>query len=95
MNPTQLAHDVKAVRDLIESRGWAILKEIQEREILEVAKQMGTPGMTPDQMHYRSGVLWSAQKLLQLPESVLMRLEGDLAMATTGAIEPTSTGGTS
>lgn len=60
--------DLKALDALMNSRGWAIIRERMEQEVVAAALQIGKAGgMTTDEIHFRRGSIWAAQQLLDVP----------------------------
>jgi len=71
-------------KDLIalsESRGWAHVNKVMQDEILQLALMMArSPDMTQQQMDFQRGSIWAAEQLLNLPERLIHKLEGELAL---------------
>lgn len=71
----------KALTTLFKSKGWAILTEVMEQEILASAKSMGgSATMGTDELHFRRGAIFAADRLLTLPEIMLNNLDTSILM---------------
>ena len=69
----------RAIETLSKSRGWAILREAMERDILAAAKGLGSRAEMPEaEMHFRRGAIFAADQLLRLPQNILAQLEADV-----------------
>jgi hypothetical protein len=76
-----LKRQYQALDKLKSSEGWAALKTIMEREILDAAMAIANdPRMTLDEINFRRGSIWAANQLLNLPDRVLIKLENELAL---------------
>jgi hypothetical protein len=74
---------VKGLKALTESRSWAMLRETMEAEVVAAAMAIAdNPRMTLDEINFRRGSIWAAKQLLSLPQTLLARAEGDLALAS-------------
>ena len=73
--------DIKAVHDLKNSRGWEILKEVMEQEILSAAMQIGeSPTMDINEVNFRRGSIWVANRMLEMPDRMIAKLEASIAL---------------
>jgi hypothetical protein len=82
-DPTGPKRRIKALNDLLASRGWAILKEVMDEEIVKAALTIAENNrMTLDEINFRRGSIWAAKQLLDLPAKVKAIAENDLALAT-------------
>jgi hypothetical protein len=71
--------DAKALQALAASRGWGVLREVMEREIVAAAMAIAeNPAMSLDEINFRRGSIWAAKQLLDTPEKLLRKLETDL-----------------
>ena len=71
--------DLKALDTLLASRGWAIIKERMDREVIEAALAIGkTVSMSMDEVHFRRGSIWAAQQLLVLPERLKAIIQSEM-----------------
>lgn len=76
------ARDLRALETLLASRGWALLREIMEKEVLAASRAIaGSASMPIDEIHFRRGAIWAGTQLLEMPQRVRMRLEADVALA--------------
>jgi len=80
MSPNKKA-DLKAVQELTTSRGWAVVREIMEREVVTAAMAIAdNPNMTLDEINFRRGSIWAAKQLVEVPERLIRILEADVAL---------------
>ena len=76
-----LKSDVKDLIQLSESRGWEKINKVMQDEILQLALSMArSPDMTQQQMDFQRGAIWAAEQLLNVPERLIHKLEGELAL---------------
>lgn len=69
---------LKAVNDLTNSKGWAVVKEVMEQEVLQAAMAIAqSPQMSLDEINFRRGSIWAATQMLELPERLKMKLEAE------------------
>tara|TARA_B100000035_G_C20843671_1_gene484175 strand:+ start:262 stop:540 length:279 start_codon:yes stop_codon:yes gene_type:complete len=73
--------DLKDLIELSESKGWAKINKVMQDEILTLALSMArTPNMTQQQMDFQRGAIWAAEQLLNVPERLIHKLQGELAL---------------
>ena len=73
--------DLKDLIELSESNGWAKINKVMQDEILTLALSMArTPNMTQQQMDFQRGAIWAAEQLLNVPERLIHKLQGELAL---------------
>ena len=73
--------DLKDLIELSESKGWAKINKVMQDEILTLALSMTrTPNMTQQQMDFQRGAIWAAEQLLNVPERLIHKLQGELAL---------------
>jgi hypothetical protein len=76
-----LSGDVRALRALLNTRGWAVVDEVMRKEMNQAALMLSaTAKMVKDVIDFQRGAIWAAAQLLDLPQKLLMRLENDLLM---------------
>ena len=74
--------DLKAIEALEATRGWKVVREIMEKEIVQSAMSIAdNPRMTLDEINFRRGSIFAAKALLEMPQRLLVRLENELALA--------------
>lgn len=84
--PRNAKADLKAIQDLTKSRGWAIVREIMEREIVAAAMAIAdNPTMTLDEINFRRGSIWAGKQLLDVPGRLTRVLEADVVLDQTVA----------
>lgn len=82
----------REVDKLLKTRGWAIITEIMERELVAAAMAIATKtDMTVDEINFRRGSIWAANQLLRLPETLSARLEGEVLIEEAAAAAKSST----
>lgn len=73
--------DLKALQDLTKTRGWAIVREVMEREIVTAAMAIAdNPNMTLDEINFRRGAIWAGKQLTDVPERLMRKLEVDVLL---------------
>jgi hypothetical protein len=83
---SQAESDKRALDKLMSSRGWAILHDTMTKELVMAAAQIAeNRSMTLDEINFRRGAIWAAQQLVKLPDTLIARLEGEIAMAKAAA----------
>jgi len=76
-----IKNKIKDIIDLAESKGWGHVNEVMRQEILQLALSMArTQEMTQQQMDFQRGAIWAAEQLLNLPERLVHKLEGELSL---------------
>ena len=83
---------LQALEQLEKNRGWAYIRAIMEREILDAAMNIAKrPNMTMEEIHYRRGAIWAAERLVELPDRLRFGLQNKIALDPDGddTIEPT------
>lgn len=74
--------DLKAIEALEATRGWKVVREIMEQEIVQSAMAIAdNPRMTLDEINFRRGSIFAAKALLEMPQRLRVRLENELALA--------------
>jgi hypothetical protein len=88
MRPEQ---KLKAVRDLIKSRGWAVLHEVMQDEILASAMAIAdSPNMDLAEINFRRGSIWAAKQMLEMPTRLQAKLESEIALSNVDDKKKTS-----
>ena len=76
---------LQALNQLEKNKGWAYIKSIMEREILDAAMNIAKrPNMTMEEIHYRRGAIWAAERLVELPNRLRFGLKNKLALDPDG-----------
>lgn len=69
---------LEALRKLKKNDGWSVIHEVMEQELVALAKKVGqSPSMPMDQIRFSQGALWAAERLLDLPDRLITKLEND------------------
>jgi hypothetical protein len=90
---TKLKNDHRELKKMFESRGWAILAETMNNEVLTAALAIANSAeMSVKEIDFRRGSIWAAHQLIRLPAVLLSRLEGDIVMAEAEAKIPAKAG---
>jgi hypothetical protein len=73
-------HDILV--EFKKSSAWTVLEKEMRDAIIQAALQLTEQGgnMTTDEIHFRRGAMWAAQKFLDLPSNLVSRLENDLLL---------------
>jgi hypothetical protein len=72
---------VKAVNELSKSKGWAVIRQVMEQEVLQAAMAIAeTANMPLDEINFRRGSIWAANRMLELPDRLRMKLESEAAL---------------
>lgn len=76
-----LNRKLKDLDALTRSRGWALLNEVMQEELIRAAMKIAEhPEMTEKEVDFRRGAIWAAKQLLDLPERLKQSLQMDLAV---------------
>ena len=76
-----LKRKIKDIIALSESDGWRHVNEVMEKEILQLALSMArTTEMTQQQMDFQRGAIWAAEQMLNLPQKLIHKIEGELSL---------------
>lgn len=83
MNPEdqlrRLESDIQALRELANSRGWAVIKAVIEDEIrLTAIKMADNYTLTEAQLRFFNGRISGAANLAKLPEALITQKVGEL-----------------
>ena len=83
MNTEQLEADLRALKELKSSRGWAILMETAKEDLLSASLAMAdNPTMTEKEMHFRRGAISAARNFVNVVDLLIARSEGDVLLAS-------------
>lgn len=75
--------DLKAIQELTKSRGWAIIRDVMEREVVAAAMAIAeNPNMTLDEINFRRGSIWAGKQLVDIPSRLTRVFEADIALST-------------
>jgi|TARA_R110000824_G_scaffold114726_2_gene265417 hypothetical protein len=78
MNPRQA---LKLVKELQDSDGWKYLETVMHTEIIQASCAISDGMNMPlEEIHYRRGAIWAARKLVELPDTLLRKLEDEVRM---------------
>ena len=76
-----LKRKIKDIIALSESDGLRHVNEVMEKEILQLALSMArTTEMTQQQMDFQRGAIWAAEQMLNLPQKLIHKIEGELSL---------------
>tara|TARA_B100000768_G_scaffold98933_1_gene92210 strand:- start:12781 stop:13059 length:279 start_codon:yes stop_codon:yes gene_type:complete len=72
---------IKDIIALAESNGWSHVNKVMQGEILQLALSMArSQEMTQQRMDFQRGAIWAAEQMLNLPERLIQKLEGELSL---------------
>lgn len=75
--------NLRALRELKDSRGWAILMETAKSDILSAALQMAdNPTMTEKEMHFRRGAISATRNFVNVVDLLIASAESDILIAS-------------
>jgi hypothetical protein len=84
--------DLKALQDLVATRGWAIVRDVMEREIVTAAMAIAdNPNMTIDEINFRRGAIWAGKQLTDVPTRLTRILETDIRIDESMTSKPLGT----
>lgn len=82
----QISADIRAMEALSASRGWQIIKESLEKDILAAAMSFADHAlMSEKEIDFRRGAIFAARSLLTVDAAILARLQGEQLMASAQA----------
>ncbi len=89
-----LRADVRALRELSESRGWAIVQAAIKDDVLSASFALAdSPVMTEKEVDYRRGAISAARNMLRVVEVLQMHKDNALLLASaTAEVIPTRHG---
>ena len=86
---TRAKSAIRALDTLLASRGWAVLREQMEKEIVTAAMQIAqNPNMTHDEINFRRGAIWAGQQLLETPHRMRQKLETERLIDESKSAKP-------
>lgn len=72
----------QAIEQLAKSKGWMVLKQVMEEELVQAAMAIAhSPSMPVDEINFRRGSIWAAERMIDLPERLRMKLESEAALS--------------
>lgn len=75
--------ELKLILDLEKSDAWQYLTKIMQDEIVKAAMQMGEDAsMTFDEVNFRRGAIWAANRMLEMPNRIKAKLEAEIALSS-------------
>lgn len=86
MKPTELEqalNDLRSLREMRDSRGWAILKATAKEDILNAALQLSeNPTMTEKEVDFRRGSIAATRQFVNVVDLLIAKAENDILIAT-------------
>ena len=77
----ELAADVKALNDLMASRGWALICEVIDASLVRAAMEMASdPRLEVSEYHYRRGAMFATAGLRDIPQKLKAPIENEMFM---------------
>lgn len=78
--------DLRDLRALRSSRGWAIVEGVLRDDILSASAALSdNPNMPEPEMRFRMGAIRAARNYLTLLDTLMQRLDADLALSSAQA----------
>lgn len=78
-----LESDLRALREMKASRGWSIMKEETEHDILKACLQMAdNPVMTEKEIDFRRGAIAAARNFVNALDALIIRTENEVLLAS-------------
>ena len=75
--------DLRALRELKDSRGWAILMETAKNDILDACLQMAdNPNMTEKEIDFRRGAISAARNFVNALDILISNKEAEILIAS-------------
>ena len=73
---------LKAIKELTGSKGWAVLLDVMNDEILAAAMSIAeSANMDLTEINFRRGAIWAAKRMLELPVRLQSKLESEIALS--------------
>lgn len=86
-----LERDIRSLRELEGSRGWALMAEALKEDVLDAAFGLSdNPHMTEKEVDFRRGAIAAARNMLFVPTRLRTKLENELLLASAQAEVPTT-----
>ena len=83
------AAKLKAIDDLLNSKGWSIVLEIMHEEIVQSAMAIAEgQKMELDEINFRRGSIWAAKQFLEMPVRLRQKVQADVALNTDDDTNP-------
>tara|TARA_E500000178_G_scaffold355696_1_gene429292 strand:+ start:424 stop:690 length:267 start_codon:yes stop_codon:yes gene_type:complete len=74
---------LKAIDDLMKSKGWQVLNQIMKDEIVSSAMSIAdNASMDLQEINFRRGSIWAAKQMLEMPVRLRQKLEAEIALDT-------------
>ena len=74
---------LRAVDDLMKSKGWQVLNQIMKDEIVSSAMSIAdNASMDLQEINFRRGSIWAAKQMLEMPVRLRQKLEAEIALDT-------------
>lgn len=71
---------VAALESLHKSKGWAILRERMDEELMIALRSLASPApMAAEDVHFRRGALFAALALVSMPDKLINQLKSEVA----------------
>lgn len=74
---------LKAIDDLMKSKGWQVLNQIMKDEIVSSAMSIAdNASMDLQEINFRRGSIWAAKQMIEMPVRLRQKLEAEIALDT-------------
>ena len=81
--------DLKNIKSLENSNGWKTLRRVMEAEIVTAAMQIAdNPNMEINEINFRRGAIWAANRMLEMPLRLTTKLEAEIALDKDDSTKP-------
>lgn len=81
MDEVQLRTDLRALEEMIDSRGWAVLTEFMEREALDAVMAMGSKiSMSVEETAFKRGAIYASNNVRSAPTKIISVIATELLM---------------
>lgn len=72
---------LRAIDTLLGSKGWKIIKDYLEKEVVSSAMDIATKHtMSMNEIDFRRGSIWMSKQLLNIPENLRLQLQSSLLL---------------
>lgn len=87
LSDQQLENDLKALEEMTASRGWTLLMEVLQGDLLASCVAMGqSPDMSESRLRFQVGAIYAANNLITAPARIAEQMKTELTMRS--ALKP-------
>lgn len=78
--------ELKALEDLLASRGWGVLMEFLEGDLIASCVAVGdNPRITNDELRFRAGAIYAANNMVKAPRIIVEQYKAELVIREAAA----------